>query len=64
MKRIFCLLLTFLLIAALFAGYTDSKPTKILHCDGCGKEVEVDADSGGEEDWIILCEDCKAGLSD
>ena len=29
-----------------------------LTCDGCGKAVDVDADSGMEEDWIVFCEEC------
>ena len=36
----------------------------VLHCDGCGNEVEVDADSGMTEDWIILCKDCQKKLND
>ena len=34
----------------------------VLHCDGCGNEVAVDADSGMTEDWIILCRDCQKKL--
>ena len=35
---------------------------KILHCDGCGKEVKVSADSNLTEDSIILCDDCQKKL--
>ena len=31
---------------------------KQLTCDGCGKTVEVNADSNMEEDWIIFCDEC------
>lgn len=31
----------------------------ILHCDGCGKEIEFPADTSFTEDSIILCDDCK-----
>ena len=36
--------------------------TKTVHCDGCGKEIKVPADSNTDEDWIILCDDCQAKL--
>ena len=35
---------------------------KTLHCDGCGKEVKVSADSNLTEDSIILCKDCQNKL--
>ena len=35
---------------------------KTLHCDGCGKEVKVSADSNLTEDSIILCDDCQKKL--
>ena len=35
---------------------------KTLHCDGCGKEVKVSADSNLTEDSIILCKDCQKKL--
>ena len=35
---------------------------KIVHCDGCGKEIEIPANSDTNEDWIILCDDCQAKL--
>lgn len=35
---------------------------KILHCDHCGDEVAVDADSNMEEDWIIYCGPCNEEL--
>ena len=35
---------------------------KIVHCDGCGKEIKVPANSDTNEDWIILCDDCQAKL--
>ncbi len=36
--------------------------TRIVHCDGCGKEISVPEDSDTDESWIILCEDCKKKL--
>ena len=35
---------------------------KTLHCDGCGKEIKVPADSATTEDWILLCDDCQKKL--
>lgn len=35
---------------------------KIVHCDKCGGEIEIDADSAMEEDWIIYCEDCNKSV--
>lgn len=36
--------------------------TKTLHCDHCGEEVRVEADSNMEEDWIIYCGPCNTLL--
>ena len=36
--------------------------TKTLHCDYCGAEVVVSADSNMEEDWTIYCETCNEEL--
>lgn len=38
------------------------KEKRIVHCDGCGKEIKVDADSDTTEDWIILCDECQKKL--
>ena len=35
---------------------------KTLHCDGCGSEVKVSADSNLTEDSLILCKDCQKKL--
>ena len=35
---------------------------KILHCDGCGREIKVSADSNLTEDSIVLCKDCQKKL--
>lgn len=56
MKRVAALVLLLLCLLALVAC---GKPGKILHCDGCGKEVKVSADSTMDEDAIILCRDCQ-----
>ena len=56
MKRAIAVLLLLLSLLSLVAC---GKSGKIVHCDGCGKEISVSADSNMDEDWIILCEDCK-----
>lgn len=54
MKKIsIILLVSFMLLSLAACG-----KTKILHCDGCNREVKVKQDSNMEEDWIIYCEEC------
>lgn len=31
---------------------------RTLHCDECGKEVDVSERSNMEEDWLLFCEEC------
>ena len=49
-----------LLMALALAGCAK----KVVHCDGCGNEIEVPAGSDMTEDWLILCEECKAKLGE
>ena len=58
MKRI---LLTVLALA-LLAMLCGCGKKKILHCDGCGREVRVEASSNMEEDWIVFCKECERDL--
>ena len=37
-------------------------PTRTVHCDNCGKEIRISADSGMDEDWILFCKDCEKEL--
>ena len=32
---------------------------RIVHCDGCGKELRVSGSSNVDESWTILCRDCE-----
>ena len=37
-------------------------PTKTVHCDNCGKEFRISADSSMDEDWILYCDQCEKEL--
>ena len=54
--------LFFVIPAVLLLCFAGCGETKMLHCDKCGKEVEVQADSNMEEDWTLFCEDCHEKL--
>lgn len=58
MKKLLCILLVLSFIFVM----TGCGEKKVLHCDKCGKEIEVKASSNMEEDWIIYCEDCNAEI--
>ncbi len=55
MKKVFCLLM---IVVAMFAFSACISETKTLTCDGCGKQVEMDADSGITDEWILFCREC------
>lgn len=59
MKRFFVLLLVHCLLLTLTACGGEQK---MLHCDGCGVEVHVDADSSMTEEWIVMCSECEKEL--
>ena len=56
-KKLICFVLTALTVLSL-AGCAK----KILHCDGCGAEVQVRQSSNMEEDWIVFCAECNETL--
>ena len=60
MRRLFILFL--LLLSLLGLAACGKGEVKIVHCDGCGREITVSADSNVDEDWILLCEDCQKQL--
>lgn len=35
---------------------------RIVHCDRCGVEIEVEADSNITGEWILFCGDCNVDL--
>ena len=57
-KRFIALILAAVMLLTLTACGAE----KILHCDYCGAEVKVKADSNMEEDWIIYCGPCNEEL--
>lgn len=57
MKKRICLFFAALMLLTL-AGCA----RKTLHCDACGKEVQVRQSSNMEEDWIIYCDVCSESL--
>lgn len=59
-KRLLAVLLAVAMLALL--GGCGEKRT--VHCDGCGKEMFVDAGSNMDEDWIIFCPDCEVDVVD
>ncbi len=61
MKKLISVLLA---VAAILSLTACEKEKIVLHCDGCGKELTFDADSGMTEDWIILCDDCRASIDE
>lgn len=58
MKKLLCILMVMSFVAVL-GGCAEPK---ILHCDHCGKEVEVEKSSEMEDSWIIYCEECNEEL--
>lgn len=55
MKKLLCLLLALMLLMMLSAC---GEP-KIVSCDRCGAEIEVDKKSNITDDWIVFCKDCE-----
>ena len=56
MKKFIAIILCLLMLMA-FVG---CGATKIVHCDKCGTELEIEADSNMTEDWMILCGKCES----
>ena len=59
MKRLIAALLLVLALPGLAACGGE---TRIVHCDRCGKEVVLPADSKITEDWILFCKECEAEI--
>lgn len=52
-------LLIVLILALSLLALTGCGEKRIVHCDRCGKEVKVEADSNITDDWIIFCKECE-----
>ena len=55
LRRLIWYLASRLLLSLLLAGCGG----RIVHCDGCGKELRVSDSSNVDESWTILCRDCE-----
>ncbi len=55
-------ILAALLVLVMLLGLAACGEKRIVHCDHCGSEVKIDADSNMEEDWIIYCGPCNQEL--
>lgn len=53
----FCKLVCVLLAVLLLAGCV--KGNRVVHCDGCGCEIELEQDSKVTEEWIVFCKTCE-----
>ena len=56
MKRLIAALLLVLILLGLAACGAEMRT---VHCDRCGTEVKVTADSNITDDWIIFCKECE-----
>ena len=56
MRRLIAALLLVLVLPGLAACGAE---TRTVHCDRCGKEVVLPADSKITEDWILFCKECE-----
>ena len=52
--------LSLILLAALLLSLMGcGGEPKIVHCDRCGDEIQLEADSNIDEDWIVFCKTCE-----
>ena len=52
-------MLTAVMILACLLVSCQPVAKKTVHCDNCGKEVEISADSNMDDSWILYCSDCE-----
>lgn len=55
-------ILGILLVLAMILTFVGCGEKKIVHCDSCGAEIEVEADSDVNEDWTLFCSECESKL--
>ena len=56
-KKLLCLLLVVMLLLS-------GCGKKTLTCDGCGREITVNAGSDVTDEWILYCAECEQKLGD
>ena len=56
MKKWIAATLTIVCLMFLLCACAESR---IVHCDRCGAEITLDADSNIDEDWIVFCKTCE-----
>ena len=47
-----------ILITILMIFTVGCKEKKVVHCDTCGIEIKINADSAMTDDWSIYCTEC------
>ena len=54
-----CILPVFAVLLLTFSGCGEPRT---VHCDHCGGEITLEADSNITEDWIVFCKQCEEDL--
>ena len=54
MKKIVCLMLALVLMLTLVAC-----GKRTVTCDGCGRDIQVKANSNVTDEWILFCSECE-----
>ena len=60
MKKITAIVLLSVMMLSMILASCGEK--KIVHCDKCGKEIEISADSNMDDSWQLFCTDCEKEL--
>lgn len=55
-------ILSLLILAAMVLALAACGEPKTVHCDRCGAEIVLEADSNIDEEWILFCGDCEEEL--
>ena len=52
------IVLALVILSFVLCTVSCKKETRQVTCDGCGKLVEIDADSNMTDEWILFCKEC------
>ena len=55
-------IMCFLLAMAMLLLSACGKEQRTVICDGCGAQIQVDADSNITDEWILFCGTCEKEL--